>query len=131
MNLALAHVESYLMLDGNKYEIVEFNIVFLQDTDHKGQPQNEVKGGKLCITLPHSADKTLYEWAKTATQLKSGEVIFYSELSGTVLHVEFFNAYCINMEHQIKSAGGLTIKLTISSERLTVNGIEHDNNWAK
>lgn len=131
MNLALAHVESYLLLDGNKYEIVEFNVAFTQATDHKGKPQHEVTGGKIFITLPQSADNLLFEWAKTSTQLKNGEVVFFSELSGTVLHVEFFNAYCLRLEHQIKSAAGLSINLTIYPERLIVNGIEHDNFWEK
>ena len=131
MNLALAHVESHLMLNGKKYEIIEFNVVFTQVTDHKGQPQHEVSGGKLSLTIPHHADNTLYDWAKTSTHLKNGEVVFFSELSGTVTHVEFFNAYCIHMENQIKSAGGLSVKLTISPERLTINGVEHDNFWVK
>jgi hypothetical protein len=130
--LALAqHVNSHLILDGNKYEIVEFNTVITQPTDHKGQPQHETEGGLLCITLTRSVDGILYEWAKTSTLQKKGEIVFFSEISGTVMKVEFFNAYCVHMEHNIKSSGGLSVMLTVSPERLIINGIEHDNFWTK
>lgn len=130
MKLASAHVESCLILDGKKYEIVEFNIAFTQPTDYKGQPQHEMNGGQLYITLPHIADDPLYEWAISSTQLKNGEVFFFSEIVGTVIHIAFFNAYGIYLGYHGGSRGGyLCMKLIIAPERLTVNGIEHNNFW--
>jgi hypothetical protein len=132
MELALTqHVESHLLLDGNKYETIEFNVTFTQPTDHKGQPQHEITGGRLYITLPHIGDKTLNEWAKTPIMLKNGEVVFFSEISGTVMRVEFFNAYCIHMEYHINATEGASLKLTISPERMIINGVEHNNFWEK
>ena len=131
MNLPLAHVNSYLLLDGNKYEIVEFNVVFIQPTDHKGQPQHEMNGGRINITIPHIGDNTLYEWSKSSTTLKNGEIIFETEMSSHVMRVGFYNAYCIQLEHQIKESEGTSIRVVISPEILTINDIEHNNFWEK
>ena len=39
------------ILDGQEYEMSQFNISFDQLVDHKGQPQDETRGGQMLIGL--------------------------------------------------------------------------------
>jgi len=49
----------------------------------------------------------------------------------TVMKVEFFNAYCNYLSRKINAYTGTNTVLCISSEKLKINGIDHNNNWAK
>lgn len=125
----LAHLTTRFVLDGIIYEVGKFNIGFGQPKDHKGQPQQEVKGGQILITLLHAADDTLYSWAKHPSTLKNGTVEFQTDLGMTVLRIEFTNAYCVNLKREISSTQGTKTTLIISPEKVSLDGITHDNEW--
>jgi len=100
------HVEAKFVLDGKEYEIEHFGINFSQEVSHKGQPQNEMKGGQLSITLTQSVGDTIYDWAKRENKRKDGKVLFQSKTAGTVLDISFFNANCIRLKHKINATKG-------------------------
>lgn len=127
----LAHVVAKFQLDGNEYDVEEFKIGFAQPTDYKGQPQHEVRGGRLIVTLTQTADATLYEWAKKSTMQKSGLITFQTEMSNAVLRVEFTNAYCIRLSRKTNQSKGSSVTLAIAPEIVKMNGIEHKNYWKK
>ena len=129
--LPLAHLEAKFILDGKKYEVEQFRIGFTQATDYKGQPQHEMRGGQMLIKLSQRADDSLYLWAKKAVQLKSGQVLFQTDLGITVLRLSFTNAYCISLTRDINSYTGTSTSLIISPENVTLNGVEHENFWPK
>lgn len=129
--LPLAHINTYFVLDGKKYEVEKFNIRFNQSVDFKGQPQHETRGGKITITLNQAADDNLYLWAKKSTLQKDGEVLFQTDLGISVLRVNFMNGYCINLTREINAFTGSNTILIISSENLSLNGVEHENAWKK
>ncbi|GHV52099.1 hypothetical protein FACS1894181_14900 [Bacteroidia bacterium] len=65
--LPLAHITAKFILDGKAYEIDTFKVSFAQPKDFKGQPQHEVKGGQLMVTLSQLPGDELFVWAKTST----------------------------------------------------------------
>lgn len=129
--LPLATIESKFILDGTEYVVEGFSMGFLQPTDHKGQPQHEVKGGQLSVVLSQIPDDNLYLWAKKSTLLKSGVLLFQTDLGMTVLEIEFENAYCINLTLGINAFTGAGTTLIISPEKVKIDGIPHDNHWKK
>lgn len=126
-----AHIVAYLIVEETKYEVEDFNIDFMQPSDHKGQPQHEVKGGQLRVTIPQIADDTLYEWAKRPTMLKDGRVVFQTDLGATVLSVDFTRAYCVTLNRDINATSGTNTSLTIAPETVSLDGVMHDNRWNK
>lgn len=124
-----SHIEAKFLLDGEKYDVEAFNISFSQPTDYKGQPQHEVRGGQMSITLAQAADDNLYLWAKTATSQKKGQVLFQTDMGKTVLRIDFINAYCVTLSRNINAFTGTKTSLVISAENVTVNDIEHQNFW--
>lgn len=127
----LAHIDMFFVLDGEKYQVEDFHMGTTQDIDHKGQPESEVNGGKLKMTLSHLADDSLWQWAKKSTLLKNGQVLFQTDLGMTIIEISFENAYCINLNQSINSTAGTVANLLISPERISINGIEHENMWKK
>ncbi|MDR2816253.1 MAG: hypothetical protein LBB62_06075 [Proteiniphilum sp.] len=129
--LPLSHINAEFSLDGETFDVEHFDINFEQPTDFRGQPQHEIEGGQLTVHISQAATNSLYTWAKTSTLRKSGTVLFQTDLGMTVLKVEFTNAYCINLTRQISAYTGTNTILVISPEKVKLNGIEHDNFWAK
>lgn len=127
----LAHITAYFILDGKKYEVEHFNTSFEQAADYKGQPQNEVHGGKLALTLNQAADDNLYTWAKKSTMLKSGQVLFQTDLGISVLCISFEDAYCIALKREVNSFTGTKTTLIIAPEIVLLNNTPHNNNWKK
>ncbi|MDR2148874.1 MAG: hypothetical protein LBE91_20735 [Tannerella sp.] len=131
MIFPLSHVVAKFLLDGKEYGVETFKIDFNQPTDFKGQPQHEVRGGQMMVTIMQLADNSLYAWAKTATMLKSGAILFQTDLGMTVLRIEFEKGYCISLATDIDAKTGTKTSLLISPEIVKLNGEAHDNFWPK
>lgn len=116
------------ILDGQEYEISQFNISFHQLVDHKGQPQDETRGGRMLIGLTQTLPDSIYRWAMTSTP-KNGEVVFRSKTTNAPLRIEFMNAYCVNFERLINAGTGVCSELLISPDEIVINGISFDNHW--
>jgi len=125
----LAHIVSKFVLDGKKYEVEDFKISFSQSIDYKGQPQHEILGGQLYVTLHEKADDNLYLWAKKSTLLKSGSILFQTDLGMTVLELNFTDAYCIHLARNINAYSGTTTALILSPKEISMNGVKHENYW--
>jgi hypothetical protein len=123
------HVEAKFVLDGKEYDIEHFGINFSQETDHKGQPQHETRGGQISITLTQSVGDNIYDWGKRADKRKDGKILFQSKTEGTVLEIVFSNAYCSKLTKTISAFSGTKTNLVISPEKVKMNGITHDNRW--
>ena len=86
-----SNLTAWFKLDGKEYEMNHFNIGFGQSVDHKGQPQDEVRGGRLTIGLTQTLPDSVYEWAMKSIP-KSGEVTFRSKTTNAPLKIIFTNA---------------------------------------
>lgn len=119
---------AWFILDGKEYEMSQFNINFDQSVDHKGQPQSEVRGGRMLVVLTQTLPESLYRWAMTSIP-KNGEVVFRSKTTNAPLRVEFTNAYCVNFERRVIDKSGVSTSLFISPDEISINGISFDNHW--
>lgn len=121
---------AWFILDGKEYEMSQFNIGFGQSVDHKGQPQDEVRGGRMLVALTQTLPESLYRWAMSSIP-KSGEIVFRSKTTNAPLRIEFMNAYCVNFQRQIIDRGGVNTSLFISPDEILINGISFDNHWVE
>lgn len=130
LNLPLSHIVAELHVDGQTYDVEHFHIGFEQSVDYKGQPQHETTGGQLYITLTQCADDMLYEWSKKSTLRKSGSVAFVTEMAGTVLDMQFEDAYCVKLSLEIDAYAGTKTTLCLSPKTVVMNGVTHENHWS-
>jgi hypothetical protein len=128
-SLPYAHVTVKFKLDGKEYEIDDFSIQFEQAIDYKKQPQHEIQGGSMSLTMERTADDNIYTWAKTSILKKNGEITFQTDLGIKVLKIIFENAYCTELVSDINASSGACISLKIDPQRISINGMEHNNYW--
>jgi hypothetical protein len=129
--MPLAHITGKLVLDGREYAIDRFKIGFKQAIDFKGQPQHEVNGGQMSVTLGQKGDASLYAWAGKSTMLKNGTVIFQTQSTQTVLRIEFINAYCVSIMRETDHREGSGTVLIIAPEIVKMDEFEHNNFWSR
>lgn len=128
-----SNVNVIFSVDGDEYAVEQFKIGFHQPVDGiKNQPEGEVRGGRIMITLSQTVKNNIYGWAVKPWMKKNGAVLFKTGMSGVIFEVAFTNAYCVNLKRVIESLGqGLSTTLILSPESVSVNGIEFDNRWVK
>ena len=128
-----SNVNVIFSVDGDEYAVEQFKIGFHQPVDNlKNQPEGEVRGGRIMITLSQTVKNNIYGWAVKPWVKKNGAVLFKTGTSGVIFEVAFTNAYCISLKRVIESLGqGLSTTLILSPESVSVNGIEFDNRWVK
>lgn len=121
---------AWFIFEGKEYEMAQFNISFGQAVDHKGQPQDQVRGGRMSISLTQALPNNIYNWAMSSNT-KNGEIVFRSKTTNAPLRVAFMNAYCVNFERHVDSLVGLNTELIISPDEIQINGISFDNHWVE
>ncbi len=120
----------WLVMDGADYELHNFNIGFGQAVDFKGQPQDEVRGGRILMTFSQALPESMYQWAMTAMQ-KSGTIVFRSKTANAPLKIEFTNAFCVNFTRTVDQHMGIITNMIISPEEVAVNDIYFENHWVR
>ena len=122
-------VDAKLILNGTEYEIETFHTRFEKSFDYKGEPQREVKGGLLTLTINHVADEQINNWMFNRSVKHSGSIVFasFSRIANPVIVIEFVNGRCAKYS---KSIGHSTVSYTIiiTAEEININGIDHENN---
>lgn len=121
-------VDAKLILNGASYEIETFNIRFQKASDHKGEPQQEVKGGVLSMTINHIVDKQINQWMFNQSVKHSGVITFasFSRIANPVIVIEFKNGRCFRYSKQI-SRSSVSYAILITAEEININGIDHSN----
>jgi hypothetical protein len=122
-------IDGFLYVNGKEYEIQSFETEFVQADDWRGQPQHEVKGGLLLITLKQKSDDILNDWMFRKGTAYDGEVVFapVSRSENALLRISFTKGKCISFEKMIGINIGIQISLLISPEKISVNDIEQSN----
>ena len=122
-------VDAKLLLNGTEYEIETFNIQFQQSTDYKGEPQREVKGGLMTLTINHVADEQINHWMFHRSVKHSGAIVFasLSRIANPVIVIEFVNGRCFRYTKNI-GYSSVSYTILITAEEVKINGIEHETN---
>ena len=127
-----SNVNVIFCVDGDEYEVEQFKIGFHQPVDgNKNQPEGEVRGGRIMITLSQTVKNNIYGWAIKPWVKKNGVIQFKTGTAGVIFEVVFTNAYCISLNSSIGIGIGLNTSLILSPQIINLNGIEFDNNWVK
>ena len=127
-----SNVNVIFSVDGDEYAVEQFKIGFHQPVDGiKNQPEGEVRGGRIMITLSQTVKNNIYGWAVKPWMKKSGAVLFKTGTSGVIFEVAFTNAYCVNLKRSINIVTGLNTNLILSPESVSLNGIDYNNQWVK
>lgn len=126
-------IEGYLYVGAKKYEICSFDTEFEQPEDYKGQPQHEVKGGLLSVTLKQVVDSTISDWMLKKGVTYDGSIVFTSSsrISSPPITILFTEGKCISYQKLTGKEVGISLTILISAKELNINGIDHTNSSKK
>lgn len=123
----LNHTDGNLTIEmnllGKTYQISSFSTSFTQPTDEKLEPQSEVSGGVLSITMTQTPDKALLQWASSPYVRRSGEIVFRNETGTPPLRITFSEAICLTFSQRTNDERGTVLSLSISSQTVSFNHV--------
>ncbi|MBO7636596.1 MAG: hypothetical protein J6S89_08460 [Paludibacteraceae bacterium] len=123
------NVLAEMTFQGKTYSIADFSTSFSQNIDMKGEPQGEVHGAILAVTLHIIPDKALIQWAANKWGLKSGEIVFKNETGTAPLKISFTDAACIKLSQYTEVGFGVRTQIVISPKEVSFNDVPLSNGW--
>lgn len=129
--MANADLTLDLIIDGSlkKYHVVQFDTLFTQPYDYKGQPQSETEGGIISFVLMEIPDNIINGWMMKSYEKKGGVFTFHKGVQTAPLTVTFKEAYCVNYQQSVMVNTGVSTRVVISAKSIKLNAKEHENRW--
>lgn len=114
---------------GKTYDLVECEYEFFQSLDESGKPSSRPQSGLIKFVMPAQDDSDLffYNWMFSRADTHSGSIemlVTTDENKKNYLHMEFSNAYMINMYQYFNNNNSLLVrtKVTLSAMSITFGG---------
>jgi hypothetical protein len=123
---------STLHVDGEEYNVLEFNIDFKQGTDTTGKPIGEPKGGVVKLIIEATQNTAFLSWMLNSNLTKDGKIVFYRrDALSKMKELDFKKAFCINYHEQFTSTTDVPMKITLEliAKELTFGDAKFSNNW--
>lgn len=123
---------SKLHVDGEEYNVLEFNINFKQDIDTASKPVGTAKGGTINMTIEATQSSLFLSWMLNGDLTKDGKIIFYRrDALSKMKELTFEKAFCINYQEQFTSTTEIPMKITMElvAKELVFGDAKFFNNW--
>lgn len=117
--------KSQLVLGGNTYNVLSFNMNINQMTDQNGVPRDRVRCDIINVVIESSGkDDEITEWATSPKMKKNGQISFFKrDASAIGKTVAFEDAYCISHSTSFTDDESypMTVSITISAMCVKIN----------
>ncbi|TPN81235.1 type VI secretion system tube protein TssD [Aquimarina algicola] len=123
---------SKLHIDGEEFNVLEFEFSVEQSVDESNRPCARPKGGVIEMLIESNTKVDFFEWSKSSSATKDGRIEFYRRDNiSSLKKLQFNEAYCIKYTEKFNSIDNepLKIFLKISAKELTMRGTTLTNNW--
>jgi Hemolysin coregulated protein Hcp (TssD) len=121
-----------LEIDGEEFNVLEFDVTFAQGTDNNGKPANKTKGGQIRLLVESTRSDVFSDWMISPTSTKDGKVIFYRrDAMSTMKNVTFKKGYCISYHESFRSQGTnpMCTLVMITCNEISVGNTKFENTW--
>ena len=119
-------------VDGEEYNVLEFNIDFKQGTDTTGKPIGDPKGGAIKLIIEATQNTKFLSWMLNSELTKDGKIIFFRrDALSKMKELDFKKAFCVNYHEQFTSTTDIPMKITLEliAKELTFGDAKFSNNW--
>jgi hypothetical protein len=123
---------SKLHIDGEEYNVLEFNIDFKQEIDTTSKPTGNAKGGIIKIIIESTQNSLFLSWMLNSDLTKDGKITFYRrDALSKMKELTFEKAFCIHYHEQFTSTTEVPMKITMElvTKELTFGDAKFSNNW--
>ncbi|MEO8516467.1 MAG: type VI secretion system tube protein TssD [Flavobacterium sp.] len=122
-----------LELDGETYNVIEFDLHITQEVDHNGKPQTIAQGGNIRLVLESTKSVDFMKWMISSTQTKNGKITFYRrDAMSKMKELKFEKAFCINFHESFRSNNEIPmqIELLLSAKDIDFGGAVLGKPWS-
>lgn len=122
-----------LELDGETYNIIEFDLHITQEVDHNGKPQTIAQGGNIRLVLESTKSVDFMKWMISSTQTKNGKITFFRrDALSKMKELKFEKAFCINFHESFRSNNEIPmqIELLLSAKDIDFGGAVLGKPWS-
>jgi hypothetical protein len=123
---------SKLHIDGEEYNVLEFNIGFKQEIDTTSKPTGGAKGGIVKMIIEANQSTGFLSWMLNSDLTKDGKITFYRrDAMSKMKELTFAKAFCISYDEQFTSTTEVPMKITMEfvAKELTFGDAKFSNNW--
>ena len=123
---------SKLHIDGQEFNILDFDTEFTQGKDATGKPIGEPKGGTIKIIIEATQNTDFLSWMLNSSLTKDGKIVFYRrDAMSKMKELKFIKAFCINYREQFTSTNEVPMKITLEliAREITFGDAKFANNW--
>lgn len=121
---------------GYTYILEEFDLDFQQDVNDKSQPDGNVYGGLLTLTISEEPKEVLFKWMMNTLEKQDGEIRFLTNngkiTEGAAMQIAFKDAYCISFQQVMSPQGaGMLTTFLVSPRHLQIDKEVFENRWKR
>lgn len=121
-----------MTIDGRDYRLLHCNYSLHRDVDATGRPSSEVKGGTISMEIESTEDTFLWDTLIAQFKTVDGKITFKKrDEEAKMKELKFELAYVIDYAESFSATGGnpMTIRFTLSAQRLQLGIEAHENEW--
>ncbi len=121
-----------LQIDGEEFNVLDFNIKFWQKIDGLNKPVGNAKGGTIKISIEASQSTSFLSWMLSGDLTKNGKIIFYRrDAMSKMRELTFDKAYCIsyNEEFKITTQTPMLISMELTAKQLVFGDADFSKKW--
>jgi len=121
-----------LQIDGEEFNVIDFNIQFKQEIDTASKPTGNAKGGIIKISIEATQNTNFLFWMLSGDLTKDGKIIFYRrDAMSKMKELKFTKAFCISYNEQFTSTTVVPMLITIelTAKELIFGDAKFSNKW--
>lgn len=121
-----------LAIDGEEFNVLEFDINFSQKTDFTNKPDDITRGGSFRVVIESDRNTDFLSWMLSTHEMKDGTVIFYRrDAMSKMKELKFTKAYCIEYKESFRSTTDMPMKIEmeIVSKDFDFSGTKYERPW--
>jgi hypothetical protein len=121
-----------LKVAGQDLPVLNAHYELKRNTDATGRPSEDVRGGKITLTVESTGETPFFEWMCNSFERKDGSIVFTKrDTDATMKELTFSEAYMVSYSEDFNSDGDspVTETFTISAKTIKLGNGEHVNEW--
>lgn len=122
-----------LELDGETYNVLEFDLHITQEVDHNGKPQTIAQGGNIRLVVESTKSVDFMKWMISSTQTKNGKITFFRrDAMSKLKELKFEKAFCVNFHESFRSNNEvpMQIEMLLSAKDIDFSGAVLGKPWS-
>ena len=121
-----------LQIDGEEFNVLDFNIKFWQKIDGLNKPVGNPKGGTIKICIETNQSTSFLSWMLNGNLTKNGKIIFFRrDAMSKMRELTFDKAYCISYNEEFKSTTQtpMLISMELTAKQLVFGDADFSKKW--